>query len=448
MSRTPDSLIPILQDLVADALKNGADAADAVLVETTSLSVSWRLGKLEDVERSEAWDVGLRAFSGKRQAISSTGDLRAGSLAKLAARVTGMAKQAPEDPYCGLADPALLAKGWGDLDLYDAQEPDAALLQERARACEGAALAVPGITNSEGASAGWGRSSIALVTSSGFAGAYRSSSHSVSVIVLGGADGAMERDYDFSSTHHGGDLDDPEAVGRRAAEKTLKRLNPRKGPTMAAPVVFDPRVSMSLAGHFAGAVNGASIARGVSFLKDKMGARVFRPGVSIIDDPLLRRGMRSKPFDAEGLATARRALAEDGVLTSWVLDCASARQLGLAPTGNGGRGTSTPPGPSVSNLYMTPGTVTPADMIRAIKQGFYVTELIGMGVNGVTGDYSRGATGFWIENGELAYPVNEVTIAGNLKDMFLNLTPADDLVMRYGTTAPTVLVEGMTLAGT
>jgi PmbA protein len=257
----------------------------------------------------------------------------------------------------------------------------------------------------------------------------------------------MERDDDFTSARYAEDLDAAEAVGLSAANRALKRLKPRKGPTGPVPVVFDPRVSMSLVGHFAGAINGASIARGVSFLKDRMGEAVFGPGVSIVDDPRIRRGARSKPFDGEGVPTAARRFCDKGVLTSWVLDSSAARQLGLSTTGNAARGTGGPPGPATTNLYMEAGTLSPRELISAISSGFYVTELIGMGVSGVTGDYSRGATGFWIENGEISYPVNEVTIAGNLKDMFLNLTPASDLVLRYGTNAPTVLVEGMTLAG-
>lgn len=447
MTRSTQSMLDLLDGLLAAAKREGAETADALFVESTSMGVSYRLGKLEDVERSESYDVGLRVMIGRRQAISSSSDLRPEALKKLAARVAGMAKEAPEDPYCGLAEAGLLAKEWPDLDLLDPAEPEADILKARAAACEEAARGVAGITNSEGAGASWGRGSVALMTSHGFAGAYRSTNHSISVSVLAGDGTAMERDDDFTSARHAADLDAAEAVGRSAAARALKRLKPRKGPTGPVPVVFDPRVSMSLVGHFAGAINGASIARGVSFLKDRMGEAVFREGVSIVDDPRIMRGSRSKPFDGEGVPTSARRFCDRGVLTSWVLESSSARQLGLATTGNAARGTGGPPGPSTTNLYMEAGTVSPEELIRGIKSGFYVTELIGMGVSGVTGDYSRGATGFWIENGEIVYPVNEVTIAGNLKDMFLNLTPANDLVFRYGTNAPTVLVEGMTLAG-
>ncbi len=436
-----------LDDLIKQAKALGADAADAIFVESASLGVSFRMGKLEDVERSESLDVGLRVFVGKRQAVSSSTDLRPASLKALAERVVGMAKTAPEDPWCGLADPALLARELPALDLEDKADPGAALLRARAEAAEGAALAVPGITNSEGAGASWGRTRVALATSTGFAGDYAGTSHSVSVSVLAGEGTGMERDDDFLSARHGSDLGDPAAAGRHAAEKALKRLNPRKAETQAVPIVYDPQVASSLIGHFAGAINGSSISRGVSFLKDGMGERIFAPGINIVDDPHILRGLRSKPFDGEGVRNARRVFAEDGVLTSWVLDSASGRQLGLATTGHAARGTGGPPSPATTNLYMAAGTLSPAELIADIKQGFYVTELIGMGVNGVTGDYSRGASGFWIENGEIVYPVNEITIAGNLKDMFLHITPANDLVFKYGTNAPTLRVEGMTIAG-
>jgi len=436
-----------LDDLIKQAKALGAEAADAIYVESASLGVSFRMGKLEDVERSESLDVGLRVFVGKRQAVSSSTDLRASSLQALAERVVGMAKTAPEDPYCGLADSSLLARDLPSLDLEDKQDPDAAVLRARAEAAEGAALAVAGITNSEGAGASWGRTRVALATSSGFAGEYAGTSHSVSVSVLAGEGTGMERDDDFLSARHGSDLGDPATAGREAAMKALKRLNPRKADTQAVPIVYHPQVASSLVGHFAGGINGSSISRGVSFLKDKMGARIFAEGIDIIDDPHIVRGFRSKPFDGEGVRNAKRVFAEDGVLTSWVLDSTSGRQLNLATTGHAARGTGGPPSPSTTNLYMAAGTLSPEDLIADIRQGFFVTELIGMGVNGVTGDYSRGASGFWIENGEIAYPVNEITIAGNLKDMFLHLTPANDLVFKYGTNAPTLRVEGMTIAG-
>jgi PmbA protein len=358
-----------------------------------------------------------------------------------------MARLAPEDKFAGLAPKEKLARNIPVLDLEDAAEPSADRLIELAREVEGAAMAVKGITNSEGGGASFSRSAVALATSEGFYGRYAGTSHSIGVAVLAGADTGMERDHDFATARHTGDLESAAEVGRRAGERTVKRLNPRKVKSQAVPVVFDPREAASLIGHFAGAISGTSIARGVSFLKDRMGQAVFAPGVTVIDDPHRMRGLRSKPFDGEGVANRRRALIDKGVLTTWLLDCASARQLGLETTGHAARGTGGPPAPSATNLYLEPGPLSPQALIADIRQGFYVTELMGMGVNGVTGDYSRGAAGFWIENGELAYPVSEVTIAGNLKDMFAQLTPANDLVFRQGTNAPSIRVEGMTIAG-
>ncbi|MGH6958982.1 MAG: TldD/PmbA family protein, partial [Dongiaceae bacterium] len=338
-----------------------------------------------------------------------------------------MARTVPEDPYCGLADAGELARQIPAIDLCDADEPTTELLKERARAVEESALAVKGVTNSEGADAGWSRSTIALAASNGFHGSYARSHYGVGVAVLAGEGTAMERDYDHASAVYGRDLEDAAAVGKRAGERTVKRLNARKAATAKVPVVYDPRVSRGLLSHLASAINGASIARGTSFLKDKLNQRIFGADITITDDPHRPRGLNSKPFDGEGIANRKRAIVEDGVLTTWVLDLRSARQLGLKSTGHAARGTSSPPSPSLTNLYMAAGKMTPEEMIGGILSGFYVTELMGMGVNGVTGDYSRGAAGFWIEHGEITYPVSEVTIAGNLNDMFLNLTPANDL---------------------
>jgi PmbA protein len=437
----------VLDRLIRAARAAGADAADALIVGSVSASVSYRLGKLEDVERSESSDLGLRVFVGERVAFVSSTDLSSRALDELPERAVAMAKLAPEDKYAGLAPADRLARSFPALDIEDALEPPPDLLIERARAVEGAAMAVPGISNSEGGGASFGRSAIALATSEGFFGSYAGTSHNVGVAVLAGDGTAMERDYESASARHTGDLESAEEVGRRAGHRTISRLNPRKVKTQGVPVVYDPRVSAGLIGHFAGAISGASIARGVSFLKDRMGQQIFAPGINIIDDPHRLRGLRSKPFDGEGVRNKRTALVERGMLQSWILDCASARQLGLATTGHAARGTGGPPSPSTTNLYMEPGVIAPDMIIDGIKQGFYVTELMGMGVNSVTGDYSRGASGFWIENSEIAYPVAEVTVAGNLKDMFLHMTPANDLVFRYGINAPTLLIEGMTVAG-
>lgn len=443
------SALDLASMLVERARHAGAEAAEVLVAESASLSVSWRLGKLEDVERSEGRDIGLRVFIGKKQATVSSTDTSEAALQPMIERAVAMARAAPEDPWCGLADKALLARDWPDLDIEDktpslSAEELAALAAE----AEEAALAVKGVTNSGGASAGTGRSTATLVTSAGFAGTYAGTSSSFSCSVLAGEGTAMERDYDYSSMRHKADLERPAEIGRRAGEKAVRRLHPRKVSSQAVPVVYDPRVSGGLIGHFAGAISGSAIARGTSFLKKAMGQRIFPESISIVDDPHMKRGLRSKPFDGEGVANRRMTLVEDGVLTTWLLDTATARQLGLESTGHAARGTGGPPSPSTTNLYMEAGCLTVKELIADIRVGLYITELIGMGVNGVTGDYSRGASGFWIENGEIAYPVSEITVAGNLKDMFLNMTPADDLEFRYGTNAPTIRVEGMTIAGT
>ena len=437
-----------LDDLVRRAVAAGADAADAVLFESANLSVAQRLGASEGIERAESQDIGLRVFRGRRQAVVSSTDVSADALAGLIERAMAMAGAVPEDPYCGLADRALLAADIPDLDLADDAEPTPEALVAQAAAAEDAARAVAGVTNSEGAEAGWSRARIALVTSDGFSGGYGVTQFSIGASVIAGEGTTMERDYDHASARFAADLDDPVAIGRSAGERAVARLGPRKAPSGAAPVIYDPRASRGLLGHLGSAIGGPAIARGTSFLKDRLGEAVFADGVTITDDARRPRGLRSKPFDGEGVATAARDIIDGGVLTSWLLDSRSARQLGLASTGHAARGTSTPPSPQSTNLYLAPGTLSPDDLIADIDRGFYITELIGMGVNGVTGDYSRGAAGFWIENGQRTHPVSEVTVAGNLAEMFRHLTPANDLVFRYGVDAPTVRIDGMTVAGT
>jgi len=438
--------LDLLADLIARARAAGADAADAVLVSGTSLSVQRRLGETEHVERSEGRDLGLRVFLGQRAAMVSSSTIDPASFKELAERAVAMARVVPEDPYAGLADTAAPPEQVA-LDLVDATEPTTEQLVARAAAAEAAALAVPGINNSEGAEAGFSRTEAFLVTSVGFAGSTARTSHSVSATALAGAGTAMQRDYDYHSTVYLADLDDPAAIGRGAGERAIARLNPTRPATARVPVVYDPRVAGGLLGHLAGAINGASVARGTSFLKDKMGQRLFAAGIAVHDDPRRVRGLRSRVFDGEGTPTVARALIDDGVLTTWLLDSRSARQLGLRSTGSAARGTGGPPSPSPSNLYLAAGNLTPGELMADIKLGLYVTELIGMGVNGVTGDYSRGAAGFLIRDGALAEPVAEITIAGNLLEMFAHLTPASDLRFRRGTDAPTVRVDGMTLAG-
>ncbi len=447
MSKIYDQLT-ILSDLIESARQNGADAADAVTFDAASVSVAYRLGQLEKLERSENNDLGLRVFVGQRQAIVSSTDFDPSTLKEVAVRAVAMAKAAPEDPYCGLADPAQLSNKDPDIDIFDSSEPSNEALVEAAKSAEDAARSVSGVTNSEGAETGWSRARIAIATSNGFARTYSTSSYSLAASVLAGEGTAMERDYEYTTAIHYEDLNDPADVGREAGERAVKRLNPRKVQTQQAPIIYDPRVSGGLVRHYAGAINGSSVARGTSFLKDSMGKKIFADGINIVDDPHRKRGLRSKPFDGEGLPNSRRLIVENGALKTWVLDLASARQLGLESTGNASRGTSSPPSPAVTNLFMEPGSKSPEEMISEIDNGFYVTELIGMGINMVTGDYSRGASGYWIENGEIVQPVSELTIAGNLKEMFANLTPANDLVFRYGTDAPTIRVDSMTIAGT
>ncbi len=439
--------LDLLGDLLAKAKAAGAEAADAVLFDSVSLSHARRLGELERLERAESRDLGLRVFLGHRQAFVSSTDMSTDALDDLVTRALAMARTVPDDPYCGLAEPAQLVRDAPAPDICDAAEPDTRVLIERAKACEDAARAVAGITNSEGAEAGWNLTRIALAASNGFTGGYATSRHSMGVAVLAGEGLKMERDYEFATQVYGADLEDPAEIGRRAGERTVKRLGARKSQTGKVPVIYDPRVANGLLGHLAGAISGPAVARGTSFLKDALGEKVFPGGITIVDDPHRPRGLRSKPFDGEGVANARRNVVEDGKLTTWILSLSSARQLGLETTGHARRGTSGPPVPGVTNFYMEPGARTPEELMADIKAGFYINEMMGMGVNQVTGDYSRGAAGFWIENGALAYPVSEVTVAGNLKDMFLNITPADDLKFRYGTDAPTIRVEGMTVAG-
>ena len=438
----------LLSDLIEKAQKAGADAVDAIAVNGTSLSHAQRLGKIEKLERSEGVDIGIRVFIGKQMAIASSSDPSAGALTELADRAVAMARTVPEDSFCGLADPAQLFAGpVPDLEICDGAEPSPETLIERAETAEEAARAVDGVTNSEGAEASWGRSGIALAASNGFTGTYAVSRQSISAAVLAGEGTAMERDYDYTTAVFADDLDDPAEMGRRAGERTVKRLNPKKVETKKVPVVYDPRVSGGLLRHLAGAINGTAIARGTSFLKDSLGEQILPKGLSVIDDPHRKRGLASKPFDAEGVGNDSISLVEDGVLKTWVLDLRAARQLGLETTGRASRGTSGPPSPSTTNLYLEPGTVPRDALLANIEDGFYITELMGFGINSVTGDYSRGAAGFWIENGELTYPVSEMTVAGNLKDMFLNLQPADDLEFRYAVNAPTTRIDGMTVAG-
>lgn len=435
-------------DLVTRALKAGADACDVVYSGNASTHVQMRLGALEDIDRSEGEDIGVRVFVGRQSASASSSDLSLAALATLAERAVAMAREAPEDEFAGLApEDRLMRTALPDLDLRDEIEVHPQSLRERALAAENAARSVAGVTNSEGSGASASQAVMALATSHGFIGGYSGTSHGISASVLAGESGGMQRDYAYHSTRHFADLDSPETIGRDAGERAVARLNPIKLKSGAMPVVFDPRVGNSLLGHLAGAITGAAIARKTSFLLEKLGKPIFAPGVIVVDDPLRVRGLRSRPFDGEGLATHETRIIEDGVLTGWLVESASGRQLGLAPTGHATRGGGGAPGAGTTNLSMMAGQLSPKALMADIKYGIYVNELIGIGVNGLTGDYSRGAAGFLIVDGEIGAPVAEVTIAGNLIDMFAALVPANDLEFRHATNVPTLRIDGMTLAG-
>ena len=434
--------------LIEAASKAGADAADVLYMGDASTEVQVRLGALEDVTRSEGEEIGLRFFVGRRSASVSSSDLSPDALAALVERAAAMAREAPEDPYAGLAPEDRLLRGEAPaLEADDCADPSPLALKERALAIEEYARAVPGITNSDGAGMSAGRTVVALATSQGFARGYTTSGYGGSASVIAGTGSGMQRDYASHSTRHYADLDPPEAIGRLAGERAVKRLGPGKLASGAMPVVFDPRVGGSLIGSLIGALSGPAVARKTSFLLGREEEDLFDPAIVIVDDPLRVRGLRSKPFDGEGVATARKRLIENGRLTGWLLDSASARQLGLETSGNASRGVGGPPGAGATNVHLEPGTMSPAELMADIARGLYVTELIGSAVNPVTGDYSRGASGFIIAHGELTTPVHEITIAGNLIDMFRALTPANDLEHRRSINTPTLRIEGMTVAG-
>lgn len=430
--------------LVEAARKAGADKADAVAVRGVSMSVGVRLGAVEDSERAEGDDFGLRVFVGRRTATVSANVFSDPTV--LAERAVAMARVAPEDPWADLIDEAMLARRIADLDMVDPSTPDAAELTARALACEDAARAVAGVTNSGGASASWSLAGLVLVTSHGFSGGWLRTSHSLSVSAVAGTGTGMQHDWDASSKIFGADLDPAELVGRRAGERAVARLAPRKMETGTATVIWEPRAATGLVGHFVSAINGAAIARKTSFLKDRRGARVFAPGITILDDPRKVRGLASRPFDGEGVAGAPLTLVEDGILQDWLLDGASARELGLVSNGRASRGTGSP-SPGSTNVTLTPGSRSREEMIASIDRGLLVTDMIGSGVNGITGDYSRGASGFLIEKGEIGPAVSEVTVAGNLSDMFARLVPGSDLESRFAIAAPSVMIEGLTIAG-
>ncbi|MBW6420894.1 TldD/PmbA family protein [Rhizobium sp. XQZ8] len=439
------SLLSRASELIDLAKAAGADQADAVVVRSRSRSVSVRLGKVEGTEASESDDFSLRVFVGRQ--VASVSANPGFDMKTLAERAVAMAKVSPEDPFACLADEKDLAKSYPDLQLYDPTEMPTDAMREAALEMEQAALDVKGVSNSSGAGASAGMGGLVLVTSHGFSGSYMASRFGRSVSVIAGEGTKMERDYDFDSRLYAAELDDPKLIGLRAGERTVKRVNPRQVDTGSnITVVFDPRIARGFVGTIAGAINGASVARKTSFLRDKMGQQVLKAGLNITDDPVVVRGSSSRPFDGEGVIGERMVMIEDGVLKHWFLSTSTARELGLQTNGRGVRG-GTSVSPASTNLALEPGDISPEDLIKSIGNGFYITELIGQGVNMLTGEYSRGATGFWIENGEIAFPVSEVTIASNLKDMFMRVTPANDIDRKYGVASPTLAIEGMTLAG-
>jgi len=445
---TPDQARDRAADIVTRARAAGADAADAVFAADTALDVSVRLGALEDVGRSESAELGLRVFVGRQSASVSTSDLSVAALDALVERAIAMAREAPEDEWAGLApEDRLLHGNVPQLDLDDGGAVEPTALKEAALEAEDAARAVAGVTNSEGGGASASRSIWALATTHGFAGAYAATGYGISASVLAGEGGAMVRDYDHHSARHRRMLASAAEIGRSAGERTVARVNPGTVKSGAMPIVFDPRNGASMLGHLIGAISGSAITRKTSFLLDALGTQIFATGVTIADDPHRPHGLRSRPFDGEGLPVSATEFVTAGMLETWLLDSASARQLGLEPTGHAARGVGGNPGVATSNLFMAAGDMPPETLIADIADGIYITEMLGGGVNGVTGDYSRGAAGFRIQDGEITTPVAEFTIAGNARDMFLNMTPANDLEFRYGSNVPTIRIEGMTVAG-
>lgn len=441
------ALLNYATDALAAARNAGADAADAIAIASTDISAGIRHGKPESIEQAESSGIGLRVFVGQSSATLSTSELTREALATLAENAVAIARVAPADPYASLAEQALLATHFEPLEEADAFTPTMPMLQAQARDAEAAGLAVAGITNSEGGDASMSRHAIALVTSHGFSGSYAHTRYAISTSLIAGSGDAMQRDYEYAYVTHASDLPSAESIGIGAAERTLARMHPRKIKSQSAPVYFEPRAGRQLLSAFAGAISGAAIARGTSFLKESLHQKIFGENITITDDPRLPRGLASRPFDAEGIAAKKLNVVEGGILTSWVLDTRSANQLGMRTTGHASRGLASAPHPSTSNLYLHGGARTPEELFKEIGDGFYITETIGHGTNLLTGDFSVGASGFWIESGKRAYPVSEVTIAGNLKDMFASLIPANDLTFTFATNVPTLAIPGMTIAG-
>ena len=446
---TAEALFPTLDALLKAAKAAGAETADAVATHGRSLGIAVRDNALEDVDSSESRDIGLRVMIGKRQACVSSSDLSAASIQALAERAVAMAKLAPEDPYCGLPNARLLSKPGGadTLDVWDDTRMTPVLLKSRAHELEAAALSINGVTQAEGANASWTTSAFSYASSHGFRDGWRASRHGLSVSAIAQKDDGMERDYDFESTRFFDALPDPQSIGRHAGQRAVARLGSRQIPSAALPILFDERVAGSLLAALLGAISVPAITRGVSFLKDDLGKEIFAPHIQILEDPLLPRGDGSRPWDGEAINVKKRHIIENGVLKTWLLNMSSARQLDLPPTGHATRGIGSPPGVSATNTWIAAGTKSPEHIMAEIGEGFLISEMFGPSLNSNTGDYSVGVSGFKIENGARAFPVSEVTIAGNLRDMYKTMIPGSDLKMDSATNAPSLLCEGLTLAG-
>ncbi len=442
------NLEEVLNQAIEYALQQGAESADAVVINSESLNVACRKAQVETVTQSNSSGLGLRVFMGKKQAVVSSNDITSKALKELAEKAVNMVKYIPEDPYCGINETVFASPAFAEKDFFDSGKVTVDELIERAMHCEQSALKVKGVTNIESASASWGKGSFGIANSKGFIGTYNSSSHGTSISVIAGEGTNRQTNDDFSSTVFRKDLEAPEAIGQRAGEMVVKKLSPKKISSQKVPVIFDPRIASQLLGYLVSAINGSNVSQeGKSFLANSLGKNVFAKGITIIDDPLLPKGFGSKPFDCEGTVPQKRLIVENGILNSWLLDLRSARKLKMASTGHGERGLSGVPCPTPTNFYIQAGQESPKDLIKSVKKGLYVRELMGSGFNLATGDISEGASGFWIENGELTYPVHEITIAGNLKDLFLNMSAANDLAFKYSLNAPTLLIEGLTIAG-
>lgn len=445
-----DRLQELTGKLLDQARRAGADQADALAVMGSAISVDVRGGRLEHAERADATDIGLRVLIGGRQASVSASEYSDRTIAEMAQRAVAMAREAPVDDALDLASSDQLTRNTDSSALElcdDAPAPTPDELRDLAIQAEEGALAVQGITQVEAASAGASLRQMWMQTSNGFSAGYARSGHSISAVAITGEGLKMERDWAGESRSHRDDLPPADEVGRLAGQRTAERFGARKPPTGSFPILYDQRVAAGLIGHLLSAVNGASIVRGNSWLRNDLGLAVLPEGLDLHENPHLPRMLSSRIFDGEGLPTAPRDIIKDGVLMGWTLDLRSARKLGMTPTGNASRGVSSPPSPGVTNLALTPGQATPQDLIRDMGRGLIVTSMLGASVNATTGDYSRGAAGFWVENGEIAYPVNECTIAGNLRDMLRHLTPANDIPAWRSHAIPSLLIEGMTLAG-